>query len=710
MAGDDASESERRRTVRRRRLGAVLCAAWVLPLAALDYFGFHPLWQAEHYTQDFRLRHGRAAALHPEMVFLAIDQPDYREILLPEEIAAEPLLGELTGWPWSRSVYAALIERLVLAGARVVALDLLLVSPGEGDARLSAVLDEHADRVVLGGYLAERDAQGAGIEQVVPPIVLPDPEEMSPARPEGRVGYINFFPDLDGVVRRANYRLEFAGLDVESFSSRILRRMGAGRLVPATDAGVRFRFAGPPRRNVPTVPFYQVFLPKTWSETFGGGSYFRDKVVVVGPLGEWAKDVIPTPYAGMMPGPEVHVAAVNAALQGAFFREVGGAVRLSLLVAAGLLGWAALAWTRHPVRVALASVAGAGVYTALAFWLQSSPGLILPLVSPLLALAGTQVIHLGYALYLERQAKRRIRDMFSRMVSPEVLRYMMADTARFQLVGTRADATIFFSDLEGFTAIAEDLPPEDLARVLNRYFTPMSTIILRHRGYIDKYEGDAIMADFGVPVWNEPGQPRSHAWRACWAALEQREKLQSLQVEFKRDYGVHIEMRIGICTGIVSAGNMGSEQKFQYTVMGDTVNQAARLEPANKLLGTRILIAESTYEPARDYIEARMVAALVAKGKSRPVRCYELLAKRGGLSPEMTRTCEHFAAAWRLHAQRRFEDAIAGFEKVLTLCPGDGPALAYLEICRTYLAHPPPEDWAGELLQVRAPAAPKGSS
>ena len=149
--------------------------------------------------------------------------------------------------------------------------------------------------------------------------------------------------------------------------------------------------------------------------------------------------------------------------------------------------------------------------------------------------------------------------MFSSMVSPEVLIFMQADPERLQLKGERKDATMFFSDLRGFTTISESVSPEELSKILNDYLTPMSNIILDYGGYIDKYEGDAIMADFGVPVWNDP-DPNSHAWKCCWAALDQQKELLKVSKYFLTNYNVEIDARMGINTGIVAAGNMGSEK------------------------------------------------------------------------------------------------------------------------------------------------------
>ena len=312
---------------------------------------------------------------------------------------------------------------------------------------------------------------------------------------------------------------------------------------------------------------------------------------------------------------------------------------------------------------------------------------------------GSAVLMVFYLFLTEGKQKKAISGMFSTMVSPEVLKYLQEDPGNFRLAGDRKLATISFSDVTGFTTIAEKLSAEELAKVLNEYLTPLSDIIIRYGGYIDKYMGDAIMADFGVPIWNDKDSD-SHAWKCCWAAVEQQEKLVTLSTELKEKYDVEIAMRMGVNTGFVSAGNMGSTQKMQYTVMGDAVNQAARFEPACKIFSVLIMIGESTYKMARDKIEVRKLGMLVAKGKKQAVGVYELLAKKGELDETMAKLVSEFEATWETYAKRGFAEAKRGFEDCLKIVPDDGPSLAYIERCEYFAENPPPEDWIGEWIQL----------
>ena len=686
----------------RRIILASICAGTALLFGLLALIQFKPLLEAENYTRDLRVRFGQTAPIPPEVVFLAIDKQSYNDVLMEEEIVAHPALAEMStgSWPWRRSVWGHVIRRAAEAGAKVVALDLMFPTPKEGDDELLLALDEFGDRAVVGGTFEEVSNLGrTSVQLALPaPLAAQGVTEIASENPNGRVGYVNLWPDADGIIRQAHYRRTFQDTSAISLSGRMLEKAGLGARIPEGANGL-IRYAGPPNFNFKAIPVYQLFVPSTWEKVFQNGEMLRGKLVMVGPYGNWSKDFLKTPYPNPMPGPEVHLAALGAALTGSFLKLPPTWASPALLGAGALLALLLILATSQPVlRLALLLIAALG-YAILTFFVQDRLDLILPVVNPALTLLLGGIGCLSYEFVLEQREKRRVRGMFSTMVSPEVLSYMQADPDRFRLTGEKKMATMFFSDLAGFTTISESVTAEDLAKILNRYLTPMSNLVTKYGGYIDKYAGDAIMADFGVPVWPDP-DPDSHAWKACWSALEQQERLQTLKQELKAEYGCDIDARMGINTGEVAAGNMGSEQKFQYTVMGDAVNQAARFEPANKPFDTHIMIGGKTYEMSKDKIEARFLANMIVKGKTEPVPCYELLAKKGELPEAKARVVRLFEEAWKLHAAKKFHEAIAKFDEALALDPHDGPSKAYKKICEGFLKTPPPDDWAGEYIQT----------
>ena len=696
------SKTVRKDVLHRRLILAGICAGTATFFGILGLIQFKPLTEAELYTRDLRIRFGQPAPVSPEIVFLAIDKPTYKDILSEEEIASAPALAEMStgSWPWRRSVWAQVIQRVTDAGAKVVALDLMFPTPKEGDEELTQVMNERGDRAVLGGTFEEVSNAGRTSVQLTLPAALASlgAAEISRDNTSGRVGYVNLWPDSDGIVRRADYRRQFQDTRAASLASRMLEKAGYADRIPASGSGL-LRFPGPPNFNYKSIPVYQLFVPSTWEKVFANGEKLKDKLVLVGPYGNWSKDVIRTPYPNPMPGPELHLSALGAALSGSFLNLPPRWAGPALLISGGLLALFLILATSQPVlRLLFLLIAGGG-YAVLTFFVQDRFSLVLPAVSPALTLLFGGIGCLGYEFVLEQRAKRRVSGMFSTMVSPEVLAYMQEDPDRFRLTGEKRMATIFFSDLAGFTTISESVSAEDLAKILNRYLTPMSDLVTKFGGYIDKYAGDAIMADFGVPVWVDP-DPDSHAWKACWSALEQQERLLTLKQELRSEYGCEIDARMGINTGEVAAGNMGSDKKFQYTVMGDAVNQAARFEPANKPFDTHILIGGKTFEMAKDKIEARFLANMIVKGKTEPVPCYELLAKKGELPEKKRAVIRLFEEAWKLHAAKRFPEAITKFAEALSLDPQDGPSKAYRKICEGFLQIPPPESWAGEYIQT----------
>ncbi|MCK5683716.1 CHASE2 domain-containing protein [bacterium] len=330
------------------------------------------------------------------------------------------------------------------------------------------------------------------------------------------------------------------------------------------------------------------------------------------------------------------------------------------------------------------------LYPIYALYLFTWHGKIIEILPICIILLLNYAIIFSFRYLKEERQKKIIGNMFSTMVSPEVLKYMQESPDRFRLTGEKKMATMFFSDVAGFTTISESLSAEDLAQVLNDYLTPMSNIILSYGGYIDKYEGDAIMADYGVPIWDDEDKD-SHAWKACWAAIEQQEEIIRVSKTINEKYGVVIGARMGLNTGEVSAGNMGSETKFQYTVMGDAVNQAARFEPGNKPFGTLIMIGEPTYQMSKDKIEVRFLALMIVKGKTVPIKAYELIAKKGEWTEEQKKVTEIFHEGWQLHADKQFSEAIEKFKECLEIIPDDGPSKTYIEICENYLIYPPDE-------------------
>ncbi len=640
----------------------------------------------------------------PRILILGINEWDIRD----------PVTG---GWPLTDGKLAEALDILAKYKPAAIGLDLFRDLPipnnGEQLAQLNRVLAENPNIIAITKFSDDDSPRIEG------PAILKDNIE--------RIGFNDFPVDPDKIIRRALLFLDDDDASYYSFALQLaLLYLQPKGIFPSQPD------EGDPDKIQIGKAVYQPFEPDDGGYVgadAGGYSFLMDfkgpeffekrslvdlltgkvkeedvhgKIILIGSTAESLKDYYPSILRFRHYGIELHASVVNQLLRGAFDGEVPTQVQTDRAELLWILLWCIVgALTgllgRSPARFVGTAIITFGVLSVTVFLLFKEGWWVIS-IAPALGWFFSALGVIAYLFVTEGREKKVIRNMFSTMVSPHVLQYMTDKPERFRLTGERKGATIFFSDIEGFTTIAESLIPEDLALVLNEYLTPMSTIILKYGGYIDKYEGDAIMADFGVPIWSET-EPDSHGWKSCWAALEQQTELIEINRKIKEKFGFEIAVRMGINTGEVAAGNMGSEQKFQYTVMGDVVNQASRYEGANKIFGTQIMIGQSTYELAKDKIEARFLALLMVKGKTVPVAVYELLGRKGEITDEKLRLKDEFEKGWQLYASGQFPEAIFRFQEALRINYNDTPSQIYRKSCQQFLVTPPPPDWAGAWIQ-----------
>ena len=296
----------------------------------------------------------------------------------------------------------------------------------------------------------------------------------------------------------------------------------------------------------------------------------------------------------------------------------------------------------------------------------------------------------------ELRVKARIRDTFGKYVDPRIVAGLLDRPELTEAKGSRREMTILFCDMKGFTALSEGMTPAALVNVLNRYITVMSEPVRCNNGIIDKYIGDGIMAFWGPPFTGTD----DHSGPACLAALDQLAGLAGFRAELPEITGLRrgfpeVDIRIGIATGDVVVGNIGSEQTRNYTVIGDTVNLAARLEAANKTYGTRALVSEGTNRFAADLVETREIDQVLVVGKTEPQRIFELLGRKGEVSGERLALRDAFGAALAAYRRKNWGEARAGFEGCLEIVPGDGPSTALLRRIAQFCTTAPGLDWDG---------------
>jgi len=295
-----------------------------------------------------------------------------------------------------------------------------------------------------------------------------------------------------------------------------------------------------------------------------------------------------------------------------------------------------------------------------------------------------------FKFFGEEKDKRFIKSAFQQYLSPKVIDQLVDDPKMLKLGGEKKEITAFFSDVQGFSTISESLPPEELVELLNEYLTAMTDIIMKYDGTVDKFEGDAVIAFFGAPITYP-----DHATRACMASLEMQEKMIEMRKNWKRQGKHELFVRIGVNTGEMVVGNMGSAYRMDYTMMGDAVNLAARLEGVNKEYKTYTIVSEYTYSEAKENIEVRELDSIRVVGKNEPIRIYEVLSEKDDISPDKTKAYRFYAKGLQLYRNKSWDEAKKYFFHANKLLKGDGASQIFFERCKQFMAKPPGKDWDG---------------
>ncbi len=649
----------------------------------------------------------------PEVVVVTVDQPDL-DFFATQKVT----------WPWPRKLYAPLIEYCRRAGAKAVILDILFTEPssyGPDDDQQFAQAAAQAGNVVVPFFLtrdtkppnpSEADLlKQAGLTIPGPSpggqpdyraVVTPIPPLMSAA---GALGNVECCPDLDGIYRRVPLVTAFKDKWFPNIGFAAFHRFAApgaleftpgalkvGNLAIPLDGQGQFllKFRGPSRSHK---RFSAANLIASEARRQHGlapiypAADFAGKWVLVGLTAPGLLDLKASPVSAVYPGVEVHATLLDNLLRGDFLRPIppwllwtGILVMIITMVAVVIFfsGWVITLVGFTTLALGCLGLAVGAFHFG--WWAD-------PLL-PGIALGLSFALATAYSYATEGRQKLYIRRMFGQYMSETVISHLLEHPEKLRLGGERRQVTLFFSDLAGFTTISERLSPETVVSLLNDYLSRMTGIILEEAGTVDKFEGDAIMAFWGAPL-DQPDQ----AARACRAALKQQAALAELNRQFAGLNLPPLSMRIGLNTGDAIVGNLGSEKRFDYTVIGDTVNLASRLEGVNKFYGSRVMASEATVTACAGAVEFRELDLVAVKGKEHAVRVFEVLGLPGKLEPEVISRRQAFAQALELYRQQRFPEAGAAFEAILTKNPEDGPARTYLNRCQRFQEAPPPADW-----------------
>ena len=401
-------------------------------------------------------------------------------------------------------------------------------------------------------------------------------------------------------------------------------------------------------------------------------------------------DLNPMPFSPRYPMVGALANVFNTIVTDQFITPMPSTWRFPLFFAVGIFAGYILS-TRSSIRGSLFTLLFLAAYLLLAYWLFADRRFWIDVVGPTGIILISDAAIVWYKFNTAEKKRKFIRGAFEFYMNPVIVEQIAKNPEMLELGGKKMELTAFFSDVASFTSISEKLNEHELVELLNEYLTEMTDILLKHYGNLDKYEGDAIMTFFGAPV-HFP----DHAARACHTALEMQEKLAAMRAKWKEEGRHELTARIGINTGPMVVGNMGSRTRFDYTVMGDAVNLASRLEGVNKQYSTNIMISEFTLAHCASDIVSREIDLIRVKGKTEPVRIHEVLARaEDGISNEVKSVVEHYSSGLEAYRKKEWETGIKEFQAALQVRADDGPSRTYLGRCRAYLESPPPDDWDG---------------
>jgi adenylate cyclase len=654
--------------VRRLLIGIAIGAAAALVAAGVGLLPF--VETVERKTYDWRIQvTADPASARRDIVLVSIDESSIRNL--------EAQVGR---WPWPRMVHASLIDFLARGPAKVIVYDVIFA---ERDRRSFSIGEEawtggESDRALVDAtaragnvvHVVDVAGEGGGAAQPDFPVrqafrldgrietrkrASPPFEEL--ARASRALGHSFVVADPDGPVRRAVPFVRVAGEFLPSLptaAALVASGIAPGsvrtdassllfgsRRVPLVDRELDSYEPGPhPSRRMlirfpgglldrrtgrPTYAdysFYDLFYSEIQIEAGQqpkvDPALFKDVIVVVGTTAAGLHDLITVPFSeGKMPGMQIHASVIDNLLSGRFLAPSPAWAGLILsLVCAVMSGVSIMrlgVWPGLGVSSVVTALGGAGAVAAFA------RGTWVPVVEPGMALVLAAFGGVAYQYFVEGREKRQVKKLFSRYVSKDVFDQLMADPSSARLGGQRREMTVLFSDIRGFTTFSEQGEPEDIVAQLNEYFSRMVDVVFEHRGTLDKFVGDAVMALFGAPV-DDP----DHAEHAVQAGLAMLRELDALNRAWAGRGRPPLAIGIGVNTGDMVAGNIGSEAIMSYTVIGDAVNLGSRLESLNKQHGTSLIVSETTRGRLKGRYDIRPLGDVVVKGKTRPVAIYEV--------------------------------------------------------------------------------------
>ncbi|MDX2455916.1 MAG: adenylate/guanylate cyclase domain-containing protein [Gammaproteobacteria bacterium] len=674
-------------------------------------------------------------------------KPDPRIVIVDID---EKSLRQEGRWPWSRATVSRLTQRVFEQGAFVMAMDVVFAEPQRNpiDALLGhldpetrqallsntlvADLIKSQDQlfaevirdydIVLGYTFADASDPPKGMLPEALPLPGDVVEDLLVPRMDSYVanlevlqrqaataGFFSIMPDADGVIRRAPLLLRYGGQLYTSLALETIRRyLQVAQInldgVPVDGSIAVESVSLGELLDIPTDAAGKVLVPYrgrqgsfhyvSAADVLNGlpsTGLLDGAIVLFGTTAVGLYDLRATPVQGVYPGVEVHASIIAGILDGHFPFEPSWAAgaNVATLLGLGLIS-VLVAPFISPIVTMLLSLVFMGLLIALNLWLWSSQGIVLAIVAPLVLVAMTSIADLAYGFLVEARSRRQLKAIFGQYVPPERVEEMNRDPdGNFAVDGESRNLSVLFCDIRSFTTISESLAADELKRLLNHFFTPMTGIIFNGKGTIDKYVGDMIMAFWGAPIHDD-----NHRQHAVEAALAMLDKLVELRADFRERGWPEVNMGIGINSGMMNVGDMGSEYRRAYTVIGDAVNLGSRLEGLTKYYGVGLIVSEATAEGLTG-ITLRCLDRVRVKGKHEPVTIFEPAGKKAALSYETITAIKASNAAVGLYFSGQLEAALDGFRSLAEAYPDDSFYSLYLERIPRLLAEGIGPDWNG---------------
>lgn len=533
----------------------------------------------------------------PEIIVVAIDDES---------------ISKIGQWPWPREVFGQALERLNTFSPKVVGIDVIFAEPsrlgGADDAALENALQKITFPVVLPVEASNLDIKND--KTIAYNLIETLPRFRN--HDSVRIGHVNLLLDQDGVARRFPREVATKNAAFPSFSEQVFRASGSQEKFNTNELSPRIVFSAPPG-SIRHISFSRLLTDDL-------SDLIKEKIVLVGATTPDLHDEKRTPLGRgqEMPGVEIQANIINMMLAGWGLKEISWLLMVGWIFSITLLLAIIFVFSKKLRFIIIASLiiwAGSLIDTIILF----DRGLVGNLVHTNLAWGLSFASLFGYRYFRLGKERKNLENIFSKYVSPSVLGEILKDPSKVRLGGEEREITVFFSDIRGFTTLSEKTTPQELVRVLNKYFTAMTTEVLNHKGVLDKYIGDAIMAFWGAPLPDD-----NQADNAINCSLAMLRELKNLNEELRKLGDPEINIGIGLFTGPAVVGNIGSEARFDYTVIGDTVNVSSRLEGLCKDFKVSLVVGESTKEATRGNYNFRSLGQTQVKGRLEPIRVYTI--------------------------------------------------------------------------------------